>query len=248
MMEPMDTRARPGHLGEVDIPRDPRGVEIHAADLRHAYAAPEGRLDVLTGVDLDVHPGGYCALQGPSGAGKTTLLALIGGLEPLQAGTLRVGGVDLAGVGGDALAAYRRSTVGFVFQDFGLLETLTARENVELAATLDRAPPAERRRRADELLAAVGLSERSRHRPAQLSGGERQRVAMARALMNRPRLLLADEPTGNLDEASAVGVIELLEELQRRWGFTLVLVTHNQALAVRAAQRLSLKAGKVVEG
>jgi putative ABC transport system ATP-binding protein len=248
MMETMDTRARPGPVDEADALGERRGVEIHAAGLRHAYAAPEGQLDVLTGVDLDVPAGGYCALQGPSGAGKTTLLALIGGLEPLQAGTLRVGGVDLAGVGGVALAAYRRSTVGFVFQDFGLLETLTARENVELAATLDRAPPTERRRRADELLAAVGLSQRSRHRPAQLSGGERQRVAMARALMNRPRLLLADEPTGNLDETSAVGVIELLEELQRRWGFTLVLVTHNRALAIRAAQRLLLKAGKVVEG
>src|SRR5204863_1069727 len=169
---------------------DERGASICVKGLRHAYPAPEGTLPVLDGVDLAVPASGYCTLGGPSGSGKSTLLSLIGGLEPPQAGTLEVGGLDLAGLSGDRLAAYRRDTVGFVFQDFGLLDTLSARENVELAAALDRSPPAARRRRADDLLEAVGLSERARHRPAQLSGGERQRVAMARALVNRPRLLL----------------------------------------------------------
>src|SRR5947207_5333228 len=204
---------------------DERGVAICARGLRHAYPSPDGPLTVLEDVDLAVPAGGYCTLGGPSGSGKSTLLSLIGGLEPPQAGTLEVGGLNLSGLSGDGLAAFRRRTVGFVFQDFGLLDTLSARENVELAAALDRSPPGERRRRADQLLEAVGLSERARHRPAQLSGGERQRVAMARALVNRPRLLLADEPTGNLDEASALGVIELLEELHRRWGCTLLVVT-----------------------
>jgi putative ABC transport system ATP-binding protein len=229
-------------MGDVDE----RGAAICVKGLRHAYPAPEGTLTVLEDVDLAVPAGGYCTLGGPSGSGKSTLLSLIGGLEPPQAGTLEVGGLDLAGLSGDRLAAFRRDTVGFVFQDFGLLDALSARENVELAAALDRAPPAVRRRRADELLEAVGLSERARHRPAQLSGGERQRVAMARALVNRPRLLLADEPTGNLDEASALGVIDLLEELHRRWWCTLLVVTHNRTLAERATQRMELRQGRVV--
>jgi putative ABC transport system ATP-binding protein len=225
---------------------DERGVAVQVRGLAHTYAGPEGPLSVLARLDLAVPPSGYCALGGPSGSGKTTLLALLGGLERPQEGTVCVGGIDLAGLSGDDLAAYRRSTVGFVFQDFGLLETLSARENVELAGALDRAPPSARRRKADELLAAVGLAERAQHRPAQLSGGERQRVAMARALMNRPRLLLADEPTGNLDEDTALGVISLLEDLHREWGCTLILVTHNQTLAARAPLRKQLRRGQVV--
>jgi len=219
------------------------GAGIHVAALSHGYDAPEGRVAVLSGVTLDVPAGGYCTLRGPSGSGKTTLLSLVGGLERPEAGTIRVGEVDVAGLSGAGLADYRRTTVGFVFQDFGLLDTLTARENVELAAALDRSPAAERRRRADELLESVGLGGRLRHRPAQLSGGERQRVAMARALMNRPRLLLADEPTGNLDEDSATAVIELLEALHHDRGCTLVVVTHNQRLADRADQRMVLRRG-----
>jgi len=222
------------------------GVAIEVRGLRHAYLSPAGRLEILRSLDLDVPAGGYCTLRGPSGSGKSTLLALLGGLEHPQEGLVCVGGFDLAGLSGQALAAYRRSTVGFVFQDFGLLDTLSAGENVELAAALDRTPRAARRHRARGLLEAVGLAERTGHRPPQLSGGERQRVAMARALMNRPRLLMADEPTGNLDEGSALGVIELLEELQRRWGFMLLVVTHNRMLAERATQRMLLRGGRLV--
>jgi ABC-type lipoprotein export system ATPase subunit len=198
---------------------------------------------VLGGLDLDVPDGGYAAVTGPSGAGKTTLLALLGGLEKPQDGLVDVGGQDLTGLGGDELAAYRRATVGFVFQHFGLMETLTAAQNVELAGTLSGTSPADRRARAAELLDAVGLADRAEHRPSRLSGGERQRVAIARALVNRPRLLLADEPTGNLDDDSAAMVVELLEAVRREFGCTLVMVTHNRELASRADQRVTLGRG-----
>ena len=214
--------------------------------LSHTYRTADGPLTVLGGLDLDVADGGYAAVTGPSGAGKTTLLSLLGGLEQPQRGRVEVGGQDLTELGGDGLAAYRRDTVGFVFQHFGLLETLTAAQNVELAGTLAGTGPAERRARASELLGAVGLSERATHRPSRLSGGERQRVAIARALVNRPRLLLADEPTGNLDEDAAAMVIQLLESVRRQHGCTLVLVTHNHTLADRADQRVSLERGRPV--
>jgi ABC-type lipoprotein export system ATPase subunit len=167
------------------------------------------------------------------------------GLERPQQGNVTVGDVNLAGLAGDELADYRRATVGFVFQHFGLLETLTASENVELACTLGGMDREARRRRSAELLQAVDLGERTGHRPGQLSGGERQRVALARALANRPQLILADEPTGNLDEDSAVRVVELLERIHRENGSTLVLVTHNRGLAERARIRLMLDQGRL---
>ena len=157
---------------------------------------------VLDGLDLDVDAGGYVALVGASGAGKSTLLSVIGGLEPAQAGSVVIGGQDLAGLSRTELATFRRETVGFVFQHFGLLEALTAAENIELACSLARVAPAARRTRVRDLLDAVDLADRARHRPVELSGGERQRVAIARALANGPSLVLADEPTGNLDDAS----------------------------------------------
>ena len=219
------------------------GVAITLRGLSHTYRTADGPLTVLGGLDLEVPDGGYAAITGPSGAGKTTLLALLGGLEQPQGGTIRVGGQDLSDLGGDGLAAYRRATVGFVFQHFGLLETLTAAQNVELAGTLAGTGPGVRRTRALELLAAVGLAERAGHRPSRLSGGERQRVAIARALVNGPRLLLADEPTGNLDEDAAAMVIDLLERVRAEHGCTLVLVTHNRELAARAEQRVALDRG-----
>jgi len=210
------------------------------------YPTPSGPLTVLDSVDLDVPAGGYVALTGPSGAGKSTLLAVLGGLEAPQAGSVRVGDHDLRGIGGDGLAGYRRSTVGFVFQHFGLLETLTALENVELAGTLAGEGASRRRARARELLDAGGVGERVGHRPLQLSGGERQRVAIARALVNRPQLVLADEPTGNLDEGSADAVVTLLESLPADHGCTLVIVTHNRTVAARARERVTLERGRVV--
>ena len=222
------------------------GVAITLRGLTHTYRTAEGPLTVLGDLDLDVADGGYAAVTGPSGAGKTTLLSLLGGLEQPQQGLVEVGGVDLTQLSGDGLAAYRRATVGFVFQHFGLLETLTAAQNVELAGTLNGATPAERRARALLLLDAVGLRDRAAHRPSRLSGGERQRVAIARALVNQPKLLLADEPTGNLDDDSAEMVIELLEAVRHEHSCTLILVTHHQELAARAEQHVALDRGRPV--
>jgi putative ABC transport system ATP-binding protein len=219
------------------------GVAITLRGLSHTYRTSEGPLTVLGGLDLDVAAGGYAAITGPSGAGKTTLLSLLGGLEHPQSGRVEVGGQDLTGLSGDELAAYRRATVGFVFQHFVQLETLTAVQNVELAGTLNGSSPGDRRARALELLDAVGLAERAGHRPSRLSGGERQRVAIARALVNRPQLLLADEPTGNLDEHAATMIIELLEDVRRQHDCTLVMVTHNRHLAERADQHIPLDRG-----
>ena len=222
------------------------GAAIVVRGLRHSFASPSGALDVLDGLDLDVAAGAHVAVVGPSGSGKTTLLSVLGGLEAPQAGSVVVDGVELGGLAGDRLAAYRRATVGFVFQHFGLLDALTAAENVELACSLARISRTERRARAADLLDAVGLGGRARHRPAQMSGGERQRVALARALANRPRLVLADEPTGNLDEASAEVVGDLLATLPAERGCSLVVVTHNPLLARRADAVLVLGGGRLV--
>jgi putative ABC transport system ATP-binding protein len=222
------------------------GVRVRVRELGHSYPSPAGSLPILEDVTFEVEAGGYVALMGPSGSGKSTLLGLLGGLDTVQEGTIQVGDVDLTALEGDALAAYRRTTVGFVFQHFGLLDSLTAAENVELACTLAGEAATSRRARAGELLQSVGLQDRARHRPGQLSGGERQRVAMARALANRPRLLLADEPTGNLDEGSAAAVIEVLESLRERTGCTLIVVTHNRVLADLATCRFRLVGRKVL--
>jgi ABC-type lipoprotein export system ATPase subunit len=219
----------------------PGGVDICVRGLAHTYRSPEGPVLVLDGVDLDVDAGAFVAVTGPSGAGKTTLLAVLGGLERPQRGSVRVGGVDLAGLGGDALAAYRRRTVGFVFQDFGLLGALSAQENVELALTFAGMSPRRRARRAEELLDAVGLAARRTHRPNALSGGECQRVAIARALANQPSLVLADEPTGNLDDLATETVLALLTALPAEHGCTVVVVTHNAHVADRADRQLTLR-------
>jgi putative ABC transport system ATP-binding protein len=221
----------------------PVTASIQVQDLSHTYKRRGESLQVLKAVTFEVEQGGYVSLVGPSGSGKSTLLSVLGGLERPQQGAIVVEDHDLTTLTGDALADYRRTTVGFVFQHFGLLSALTAVENLELALTLSRVPGAQRRRRAGELLERVGLADRLHHRPAQLSGGERQRVAIARALANEPRVILADEPTGNLDDETATTVIELLETLPAQQGCTLLLVTHNKTIAARATQRLALLAG-----
>jgi len=226
---------------------DGAGVAVRARQLVHTYGRGPRAVQVLRGVDLDIAAGSHVALQGPSGAGKSTLLSLIGGLEQPRGGELQVGDVDVGALRGRNLAAYRREVVGFVFQHFGLVEVLTARENVMLAMSLAGVPPRHRGQRADEMLAAVGLRERADHRPAQLSGGEQQRVAIARALANRPRLLLADEPTGNLDEEATERVLGLLDEVVAGHGCTLVVVTHNPMVARWAGVRLRLRDGVVQE-
>ncbi len=220
------------------------GAAVEVRDLSHRYQTSDGPLLVLDGISFSIPSGGYVALTGASGAGKSTLLSILGGLEPPQSGHVHVGGRDLHGLDGDELAAYRRGTVGFVFQHFGLLDTLTAGENVEVALALSGTGGRARRARAGDLLAAVGLSDRAEHRPAALSGGERQRVAIARALANRSQLVLADEPTGNLDEGASNRVLELLERLPAEQGCTLVVVTHDRAVAGRAPARMHLVDGR----
>ena len=225
------------------VPARAFGAVVEVRGLTHRFATPDGTLTVLDGLDLAVEAGGYVALTGRSGAGKSTLLSVLGGLERPQDGQVRVGGHNLDTLRGDGLAAFRRTTVGFVFQHFGLLGALTATENVELALTLAGTSRGRRRERAAELLDGVGLANRARHRPMALSGGELQRVAIARALANEPRLVLADEPTGNLDDDSTERVLDLLGAVTAARGCTLIVVTHNRAVAARARVRYRLDGG-----
>ena len=221
------------------------GSTVHVRGVNHIYHAGQSIVRALDDINLDVPAGGYVALMGPSGAGKSTLLSLIGGLERPQSGTVRVGDHDLMRLHGDALAAYRRNTVGFVFQHFGLLDLLSAVENIELAASLS-ASRADRRQQALGLVDQVGLNGRADHHPSQLSGGERQRVAIARALVNDPGLILADEPTGNLDGSSAMRVLDLLERIHAERGCTLIVVTHNEAVGERADRRYRMDDGRLL--
>ena len=200
-------------------------------------------LTILDRVDLSIVEGELVAILGPSGSGKSTLLGLMAGLDRPTDGEVWLDGEPLHALSEDELALLRRRKVGFVFQSFQLLPNLTARENVLLPLELGGA--ADAASRADALLAAVGLADRGHHYPVQLSGGEQQRVALARAFGPRPRLLLADEPTGNLDGATGAAVLDLLERLRREAGTTLVLVTHDPALADRATRRVRLRDGRV---
>ncbi len=220
---------------------------IHVHGLSHLYRRRRIELEVLHGVAFEVAVGEYVSLVGASGSGKTTLLSLLGGLDRPQTGSVIVGGHDLTTLSGDELASFRRDVVGFVFQHFGLLEALTALENVELALRVAGVTSLKRRDRAEGLLSRVGLGGRRDHRPSQLSGGERQRVAIARAIANEPRVILADEPTGNLDDDTAANVIELLEQLNSEDGRTLVIVTHQRRVALRANRRLGLVSGGLRE-
>jgi putative ABC transport system ATP-binding protein len=200
-------------------------------------------LTVLDDVSLDVAAGETVAVAGPSGSGKSTLLGLVAGLDTPSSGTIVVAGVEVTRLGENALARFRRETLGYVFQSYHLIPTLTAAENV--AVPLDLAGAAAASARAGELLAGMGLAERAHHYPAQLSGGEQQRVALARAMALDPPLLLADEPTGNLDSATGAAIVNRLFALNRERGTTLVLVTHDTALAERADRVVSLRDGRI---
>jgi putative ABC transport system ATP-binding protein len=223
-----------------------RGADVTVDAISVEYARDSGSIRVLQDVSLHIAAGTHVAVMGHSGAGKSTLLALVGGLEPLQRGTIRVGDRDVGALDRDALAAYRRETVGFVFQHFGLLGALTAAENVELAMSFGTAARGSRRTRARALLDAVGMADRASHRPAEMSGGEAQRVALARALANEPAVVLADEPTGNLDGETAARVLDLLARVTAERGTTLVTVTHDPDVAARAERIVELRQGRVV--
>jgi putative ABC transport system ATP-binding protein len=201
---------------------------------------------ILDGVSLDVAAGEVVAITGPSGSGKSTLLGLIAGLDTPSAGSIAVAGVEVTGLGETALARFRRRTLGFVFQSYHLIPTLTAAENVAVPLELAGVPEPVAAARAR--LAEVGLGERVDHYPAQLSGGEQQRVAIARAVALTPPLLLADEPTGNLDSATGAQIVDLLLALNRERRSTLLLVTHDASLAARAGRAIALRDGRVVNG
>jgi putative ABC transport system ATP-binding protein len=215
-----------------------------ADDLQKNYRSGGRPLAALRNVSFQVEPGETVAIVGPSGSGKTTLLGLLAGLDRPSGGRVLLDGTDLGALSEDGRARLRREKIGFVFQSFQLIPTLTARENV--AVPLDLAGNGGGGARADELLERVGLGGRGHHYPAQLSGGEQQRVAVARAFIHRPSILFADEPTGNLDAATGERVIELMMELNRELGTTLVLVTHDPDLARRARRVIRLADGAVV--
>jgi ABC-type lipoprotein export system ATPase subunit len=218
---------------------------ITVTALSHTYRIGAQAVRALDGIDLALPDGAVACLFGPSGSGKSTLLHLLGGIERCQTGEIVVDDWHLTRLDARALARYRRQHVGFVFQAFHLLPALTALENVEVPLVLAGVPPAERRRRAQALLERVGLAERASHRPDQLSGGEQQRVAIARALVAAPRLVLADEPTGNLDSATGERVVELLLAEQRARGCTVILATHNEALLRHAQYCVRLHDGRL---
>ena len=218
---------------------------IFAAGVTKAYRDGEVRREVLRGVDLEVDRGETAAIVGPSGSGKSTLLNILGALDTPDAGTVRIDGVELSASRPAALAGFRNRSLGFVFQFHQLLPDFTALENVIMPGRIAARSAASLQAHGLELLGQVGLEDRAADFPQQLSGGERQRVAICRALMLEPPVLLADEPTGNLDEASGAQVLDLLSDLQRRRGTTMVLVTHNPEVASRCGRVLRLDGGRL---
>jgi putative ABC transport system ATP-binding protein len=218
---------------------------IRAEELRRDFPMGGQVVHALDGVSLTVAEGEFLGVMGPSGSGKSTLLHLLGGLDRPTGGHIWVRGRDLLELDEDGLAAYRRQEVGFVFQFFHLIPTMTALENVEFPMLFARVPPARRRERARQLLELVDLGDRMDHRPTELSGGEQQRVAIARALANDPAIILADEPTGNLDSHTGAEVMEVLARLNREQGRTIIVVSHDPSVAAFARRRIYLLDGKI---
>ncbi len=220
-------------------------AQVQMRSVTKTYSMGEVQVHALRGIDLDVQQAEFLVIVGPSGSGKTTTLNLIGGLDSPTSGQLFVGGVDIAGYDEEHLTTYRRDEIGFIFQFFNLLPTLTACENVEFALELVRRNGHSIRQQAHQLLDKVGLSERANHFPSQLSGGEQQRVAIARALAKDPPILLADEPTGNLDFRMGQKVLRVMQDLNRQEGRTVILVTHNTAIGQMGHRVVTLRDGQV---
>jgi putative ABC transport system ATP-binding protein len=229
-----------------DMKPTPPPPYVAVRDLHLTLPSSAGPVNILRGIDLDVSAGEAVGIVGPSGSGKTSLLMVLAGLERASAGSVRLGGQEITGLGEDALARLRRGSIGIVFQAFHLIPTMTALENV--AVPLELAGRKDAAARAEAALRAVGLGHRLTHLPGQLSGGEQQRVALARAFAPGPRLLLADEPTGNLDQATGEAVMELLFGLREQTGATLLLITHDSQLAARCTRLVHLADGRVADG
>ena len=222
-------------------------VLVRVANVHKTFRRGAERIDVLNGVNLQINKGDFLALMGPSGSGKTTLLNLIGGLDTPTQGSIEVAGVDISRLSGAGLARWRSQNIGFVFQLYNLLPVLTAERNVELPLLLTRLSKAERRKRSGIALKVVGLADRAKHYPRQLSGGQEQRVGIARAIVTDPTLLLCDEPTGDLDRKSGDEILDLLQALNREYGKTIVMVTHDPHAAQRATHTLHLEKGTLME-
>ena len=216
-------------------------------NLTKQYPGKGRKVTALNDVTLDIPNGQMVAIQGPTGGGKSTLLQMLGALDRPTSGTIELDSSSLGTLGDKKLGNLRGKEIGFVFQGFNLIPTLTAQENVETALVPLGVPAAERKERATKALESVGLGDRGDHRPAELSGGQQQRVAIARAIVKEPEVLLADEPTGNLDEETRDEIMDVLEGLWRDRGLTLVIVTHDSSVAKRAQRRLHIKQGKVRE-
>ncbi len=225
---------------------DTSEVMLRATMLEKHFQMGDTVVHALRGVDIAVTKGEIVAILGASGSGKSTLLGILGGLDAPSAGRVEIAGVDITKMNENELAEIRNKKIGFVFQFFNLISTLTALENVELPVQFSTGGQFSSRKRAEELLALVGLQERLRHRPGQLSGGEQQRVAIARAMANAPDVILADEPTGNLDTATGESVMNILFDARRETGATLVLVTHDAQVAARANRTLTMQDGLLV--
>jgi len=217
---------------------------IHMENIRKIYDTGKVKVEALKGVDLQIEQGELVAIVGPSGSGKSTLMNLLGCLDTPTSGTYELGGQAVSGVTRDQLAEIRNKRVGFVFQNFNLLPHITALENVELPMLFGGMRPAERKRRATELLERVGLGDRVDHKPTELSGGQMQRVAIARALAMNPDIVLADEPTGNLDSTSGSDIMSIFTDLWKQ-GSTLVIITHDPALAKRASRVVEIRDGRI---
>lgn len=220
---------------------------IELRDISKTYTRGKQKVEVLHHIDLDIAEGDFLALMGPSGSGKTTLLNLIGGLDTPTGGSISVGGQRIDQLGGGALAKWRASNVGFIFQFYNLMPMLSAQRNVELPLLLTKLSGAQRKRNASIALQLVGLEDRATHKPAELSGGQQQRVAIARAIVSDPTLLVCDEPTGDLDRQSAEDVLGLLQRLNKEHGKTIVMVTHDPKAAEYASHTLHLDKGTLVE-
>ncbi len=220
-------------------------AQVHLQNVSKTYQMGEVQVHALRGINLEVEKGEFVVVVGPSGSGKTTTLNLIGGLDSPSGGQLFIDGVDIAGYSDRDLTVYRRDKVGFIFQFFNLLPTLTARENVEFAVELVERNARQVQKKAQDLLGKVGLGDRARHFPYQLSGGEQQRVAIARALAKDPQILLADEPTGNLDFRMGQRVLRVMQDLNRSEGRTVLLVTHNTAIGKLGNRVVHLRDGQV---
>lgn len=214
-------------------------------DVTKTYKGKRGTIDALSDVTVDIAAGDFVSIQGPTGGGKSTLLQMLGALDKPSFGIVEVAGKNLADLSGKALSDLRAEKLGFVFQNFNLIPTLTAQENVETALVPLGLSSVERHEKAKKALESVGLADRTTHLPGELSGGQQQRVAIARALVKDPEVLLADEPTGNLDEGTRDEIIGLLENLWKERGITLVVVTHDSHVAKRAKKHLYIKDGKV---